>query len=453
MPVLARLIISTMLILGLTISTGHSPAEAWSRAGQRLGVKERKQLERALAALGRSAVKLRQKLSRRAMLTRSLRRQLRRLKRRAARLKRRLGRSLGSVCRGMSALLSNALEIKKDAKLDIRRARQMKFLRAIATCQAKHREIKKKMEETRGLFRTSFIGAARKLIRKAVGSGGLFRGRGRTMLSGVRAQASRLKKSAASDTSARKCDPDSAANWGGDNLPLPPYELKLAVTALVYAVPARRLRKAIPRGLKLFSLLGRAPLIVLGAHYTESRSVGSNAAGPCYDEIGYATMVTRKGVKGGFFLKIHLDSQIGMEIGVKQYGFPKSLARMTYRDDGETLMISAHTQGGNRLLGKFKVRRKSGIFGRLLGRLAGIGLHAATMVMKGSCFSKGKRLIWADMTLKPKSSTGYPVKVKYARFPYLSRKGWLKPREAKRPLAAFTFNEASIHLDKPTVAK
>jgi hypothetical protein len=233
----------------------------------------------------------------------------------------------------------------------------------------------------------------------------------------------------------------------------PPYDLRLSVFSLTYLVDAAQLRAVIPAELKLFEKLGKAFLIVLGAHYTETRAVGSRLEGPVYDEIAYMTVVSFREKRGGFFLKIHLDSPLARDLGRKLYGFPKDLATMSFQTDRETLTIASRSAKDGRLLGEVRLRRKGGLVGKLAGAAAEAAALGLGSLFRGALFKKGQSVVWADVTLRPAMGSGTVVHLERADFPYLRQRGFLTAQQASQPLAGILYERATLRLGKPVVLR
>jgi hypothetical protein len=143
-----------------------------------------------------------------------------------------------------------------------------------------------------------------------------------------------------------------------DRLGSPSVRLPLQQVVQLIPISMDALRDRIPVSLEPYSLGGQTMLFVAANRFDLHPPLGADAH---YNEVAYAVPVSFRGEPGLFHLKLHLNWQEGVDLGIQEFGFPKELRQVSYRSDD---------QGGMELVARERSGRPAfALAGREIGGL------------------------------------------------------------------------------------
>jgi hypothetical protein len=222
-----------------------------------------------------------------------------------------------------------------------------------------------------------------------------------------------------------------------DGLPPLPPSLPADITSISLVLPASRILPYVPSQYVLDTVPSLAGPVT-SLYILMSNFAGGDGYAP-YQEVAYMVVVTGPDHQQGvYFLRLHLNSQLAIDIGIQVYGYPKVYADVSYTDEDGTLSVRA-TKDGQALLSADTV-------------ISGPTVPYASPPYFGhdSFFVRRGMLVHAPTTLDVSQAT--PRALTHFDVPYLVSAGFVTQGEWPTVLAgayAYTMPHAVLHLGAP----
>jgi len=223
----------------------------------------------------------------------------------------------------------------------------------------------------------------------------------------------------------------------------PPWQFEADHVLLLYDVPAERVSQYLPRDFEPVTHGEggvKAEILVGFNHIVEFRSKDLKWVPP-YDEIMVSVRVRHRSNRseGSFYLKLHLDQRIPLDMGVVHFGYPKERAHIQrYEREGR---IRYRAQRGRKPLYELEITPRERFSERL--RALGLwGLYRLGQVFldPGSTrafFLRGSETLQTSWVATPKASALRFAKLDRVEFPFLVENlKILEHAEAQKPKLA-----------------